>query len=184
MKYISKILSFSLVTLIALFTVASCNTDQNTQIAHQEKITDTKDIHTRSTSKKVSSKSYYFNSLASFENGKADVDLNNLATLEGKQVNLVVLYESDAPWAEVFNTGKFTITGNETFNGLMESYDLSIVEQFEIDDDNEGIVLEADVLLDAPIEAAREISLVDHVLMVQVKEIPQDDVSEETADTE
>ncbi len=87
MKSISMISYFSLIALIALFTVSSCNTDQNTQIAHKEKITDAKDVHTRSIAKKVSSKSYYYNSLASFENGKADVDLNNLATLEGKQVN-------------------------------------------------------------------------------------------------
>jgi hypothetical protein len=132
----------------------------------------------------VSSKSYYYNSLASFENGKADVDLNSLADIQGKQVKLVVLYESDAPWAEVFNTGRYTVTGNETFNELMESYDLSIVEQFEIDDENEGIVLETDVLLDAPIEVARKISHIDYVLIVQIKEIPQDDVLEETADTE
>ena len=183
MKSFSKILSFNLLAIIVC-SLFSCNTDQNTQIALHETIVDNIDIHTRGTAKKVSSKSYYYNSLASFENGKADVDLNSLADIQGKQVKLVVLYESDAPWAEVFNTGRYTVTGNETFNELMESYDLSIVEQFEIDDENEGIVLEADVLLDAPIEVARKISHIDYVLIVQIKEIPQDDVLEETADTE
>ncbi|MCH2022962.1 MAG: hypothetical protein MK207_10840 [Saprospiraceae bacterium] len=183
MKSISNFFSFNLIAVVVVMAF-SCNTDQNTQIAHHETIIDSKDIHTRSIVKKVTSKSYYFNSLASFQNGEADVDLNNLADLEGKQVNLVVLYASDAPWAEVFNTGRYATTGNETFNALLESYDLSIVEQFELDDESEGIVLESDVLLNAPIEVAREISLIDYVLIVQVKEIPQDDVSEETADVE
>jgi len=83
-----------------------------------------------------------------------------------------VLYETNAPWAEIFNSGKFEITGDDHLNGLMESYNLQIIQQFAIDDANEGIVMQPTVILDDPVEAAREISMVDHVLMVHVKEIP------------
>jgi hypothetical protein len=134
--------------------------------------------------KKVSSKSYYYNSLVTFKNGKPDIELNNLKAIQDKKVNLVVIYDTDATWAEVFNTGKYTATGNVLFNNLLESYKLSIIEQFEINDENEGIVLEADVLLDTYIKAAQKISLIDYVLMVEIKEIPQDNLLEETADTE
>lgn len=117
----------------------------------------------------------------------SDVDVLSLITEEivfseeknldqSKQFNLVVVYESDAPWAEVFNTGKYAKTGNETMNGIMESYELTIIEQIEIDESNECIVLEINDILEMPMDAARELSLVDHVIMVYVKEMPQDEI--------
>jgi hypothetical protein len=58
----------------------------------------------------------------------------------------------------------------------METYQLEIVKQFDLDDDNEGFVLEhIGELLDNPIEMARELSMVDYVFMVHIKEIPSDD---------
>jgi len=118
----------------------------------------------------------------------SDVDSSSLAPEENvlskrknlnksKQFNLVVIYESDAPWAEVFTAGKYTKTGNETMNGIMESYELTIIEQLEIDEANECIVLEINDILDTPIDAARKLSLVDNVVMVYVKELPQDQIS-------
>jgi TATA-box binding protein (TBP) (component of TFIID and TFIIIB) len=92
---------------------------------------------------------------------------------QNKQFNLVVVYESNAPWAAVFNAGKYTKTGNETMNEIMESYELTIIEQIEIDEDNECIVLEINDIFETPMDAARKLSLVDHVVMVYVKEMPQ-----------
>ena len=40
------------------------------------------------------------------------------------------------------------------------------------DDDTEGLVLDPLESIENPIEAAREISLIDNVLMVQIKEVP------------
>ena len=66
-------------------------------------------------------------------------------------------------------------------NGLMDSYELEIVKQFEIDDTNEGFVLEPNTMLENAVETAREISMIEHILMVQVKEVPSDVTETETA---
>ncbi len=181
MKKFNYLLSFSLIVLMAVLTI-SCNNQKENEALGQDIVIESNEIFTRSHVAKVESKAYFYKSLATFENGTTEVDINKLAELAGKQISLVVLYEADAPWAEVFKTGKFSITGDDNLNGLMESYELSIVEQFAIDESNEGFVLEGNSILDEPVEAARKISLVDHVLMVQVKETPPDEVREETAE--
>jgi hypothetical protein len=183
MKKLNYLLSFSFIAIMAVLTI-SCNNEKENQTLGQDVIIESNEIFTRSHNAKVESKAYFYKSLATFENGTADVDINKLADLAGKQISFVVLYEADAPWAEVFHTGKFSITGDDNLNGLMESYELSIVEQFAIDESNEGFVLEGSSILDEPVEAARKISLVDHVLMVQVKESPDEDVTEDTAENE
>lgn len=162
--------------------VVSCSSDQTETADANTTDVESTEINTRSASSKVSAKEYYYTNLAVFENGYTKVDLETLATLEGKKVNLVILYEADAPWAEIFNEGIYSETGNDTFNGLMESYELDIVQQFAIDEDNEGLVLEPNALLENPVEAARELSLVENVLMVQIKEVPQEDDLNTTAD--
>lgn len=190
MKHLSNFITVGFITLILLSLVASC-TNETTTGNHDETITaadstiqDSTQLKTRALKKKISTKAYYYKSLAAFANGKATINLSDLASLEGKQINLVVLYESDAPWADVFSSGKFEITGNDLLNGLMDSYALQIVKQFSIDEANEGIVMEAKDKLDNPIETARELSIVEHVLMVHVKEIPPVETVEETADRE
>jgi hypothetical protein len=181
MKVLKNFLQYSFLTMLAI-VVVSCSSDQtDTSNANATDVENTTELNTRSVATKVEAKAYYFKSLARFENGIAKLDLKDLASLQGKQVNLVVLYEATAPWASVFATGKFDQTGNDKLNGLMASYDLSIVKQFAIDDENEGFVLEPNAALDNPIEAARELSLVDNVLMVHVKEVPMEEDVEETA---
>jgi len=186
MKNLKKFLQFSLILAVASLFAVSCASDQQgtttTADASETAVEEsTDDFATRSLSKKVESKAYYYKSLAKFAKGEAKMDLANLADLQGKQVNFVVLYESMAPWAEVFNTGKFNKTGDDTLNGLMDSYELDIVKQFAIDDENEGFVLEPNNILDNAVETARELSMVDHVLMVHVKEVPTDETVTETA---
>lgn len=189
MKHLTNLLSFGFIVLLISLSTVSCTNETPpnnhiTSIKTDTSVTDSSELKTRALKKKIASKAYYYKSLASFANGKATLSLNDLASLEGKEVNLVVLYEANAPWAKVFNSGKFGITGNDILNGLMESYELQIIQQFAIDDANEGIVMEAKTKLDNPVETARELSMVDHVLMVHVKEIPQTQNSMETADTE
>lgn len=180
MKVLKNFLQYSFLIMLATM-VASCSSDQtDTTTANATDVENT-ELGTRSVASKIEAKAYYFKSLAEFKYGHATLDLKNLADLQGKQVNLVVLYEASAPWASVFATGKFDQTGNDNLNGLMASYDLSIVKQFAIDDENEGFVLEPNATLDNPIEAARELSLVENVLMVQIKEVPMEEDVEETA---
>lgn len=139
-------------------------------------------INTRGHQNYVATKAYHYKTLTSFKKGKVDVSLNDLAALIGKPINLVVLYEASAPWAEVFDEGKYHTTGNDHLNGLMSTYNLDIVKQFYIDADNEGLVLEPNMVLPNPIKAAKELSLIDHVLMVEIKEIPRQEVNTSTAD--
>ncbi|MGH1335841.1 MAG: hypothetical protein ACRBFS_06905 [Aureispira sp.] len=138
-------------------------------------------ISTRGNQQHVAIKAYHYKTLAAFKKGETEISLNDLAALAGKQINLVILYESVAPWAAGFNEGKYQTTGNDHFNGLMESYDLDIVKQFAIDMENEGLVLEPNAILSDPVEAAKELSMIDHVLMVEVKEVPNNELDESTA---
>lgn len=161
----------------------SCSSDQTATADANTTDVESTEINTRSAANKVAAKAYHYNNLATFKAGFADKELETLATLDGKNVNLVVLYESDAPWAEIFKTGRYNETGNDAFNSLMASYELDIVQQFAIDEDIEGLVLEPNALLENPVEAARELSLIDEdILMVQIKEVPQEEDINTTAD--
>ncbi|BDS09428.1 hypothetical protein [Aureispira anguillae] len=181
MKVLKNLLSFSSLVILSIMIV-SCSSDKTETADANTTDVESTELNTRGMVNKVSAKAYYYKSLASFEHGHAKVELKDLASLEGKKVNLVVLYEADAPWAETFNSGKYDKTGDDNLNGLMESYELEIVKQFAIDEDNEGLVLEPNVALENAVETARELSLIDHVLMVHVKEVPQEENENTTAD--
>ncbi|MCP4443679.1 MAG: hypothetical protein GY810_32645 [Aureispira sp.] len=190
MKGMKNFLNLSLfVALVAVFTVA-CNNAEKTDKAESTDAVENKDAEAaefQTRSLKAVAAEYSYKSMATFQKGKSlnDVDLNVLSDLEGKKVNLVVLYDSEAPWAEVFGTGDVSKTGDDTFNGLLDSYELAITKQFELDDMNEGLVLEPNEGLVSPVEAAREISMVDYILMVHVKEVPADNPNvDETASTD
>jgi hypothetical protein len=156
--------------------IVSCSSDNIKSSTISTSDIESTEMNTRGNTSKIASKAYFYNSLASFANGESKMDLNDLSDLEGTQVNFVVLYEASAPWAETFNSGKYDTTGDDKLNELMETYQLEIVKQFDLDDDNEGFVLEhIGELLDNPIEMARELSMVDYVFMVHIKEIPSDD---------
>ena len=181
MKIFKKIFQFCFLATLSFAVVACTSDDTETSTVDSSDIEST-EISTRGLASKVQAKAYYFKSLASFEDGASKMSLDDLATLEGKEVNFVVLYDASAPWAKVFSTGKYTSTGNDILNGLMESYELEIVNQFDIDEENEGFVLEPLKKLDNPLETARELSMVDNVFMVQLKEVPPVEEVLETAD--
>ena len=184
MKLLKNFLQFSFLALLSILVVA-CSSDQTETADANTADIESTELNTRGmasqASAQIASKAYFYKSLATFEAGEPTFELTDLATLEGKQVNLVVLYEADAPWAEVFSTGKFETTGDDQLNGLMASYELEIVKQFEIDEENEGFVLEPSGALEDPVGAARELSMVKNVLMVHVKEVPTEEIDTENA---
>lgn len=186
MKQLKTILSLSLVAFLSLSLTIACQSNEDASTADNNTTTtedtDTSKIPTRSLTKSIKTKAYHYKNLASFAHGQAKLNLDDLASLEGKLVNLVVLYDASAPWANNFNEGNYETTGSDHLNGLLESYLLEITQQFAIDDDNEGLVLEATKAIENPVEAARELSLVDHVLMVHVKEVPAEDPATMTVD--
>jgi hypothetical protein len=180
MKVLKNFIQFSFLAILSLMVV-SCSSDETKTADAKTSDVESTELNTRGMNR-VASKAYYYKSLATFgAGGTAQMALTDLATLEGKKVNLVVLYEADAPWAEVFSTGKYTSTGDDNLNGVMSSYELAIVKQFSIDEENEGLVLEAEGIIDNPVEAARELSMIDNVLMVHVKEVPAEETVTETA---
>lgn len=155
---------------VALLLVVACNqpTPAPSTAAPE---TESTTLNTRSTQQRIEAAAYHYKTLASFRDGEVQ-HLADAANLAGKKVNFVILYEALAPWAEGFSTGEYTKTGDDHLNGLMEVYSLEIVKQFAIDDENEGLVLEPNKAIENPIDAAKELSLIDHVLMVEVKEVP------------
>ncbi len=172
-----NLLNYAAIACLAAFT--ACNNPQSA-----EQIAGTAANKTQNTtglraataaSKKALATAVYYKTLAAFEKGKATADLGTLATLNNAKVSLVVMFESGATWATPFTDGNFSKTGDDKFNGLMESHGLAIAKHFEIDDMFEGLVLESSKgTVDNPIEAAREISMVESVMMVEVKELPAD----------
>lgn len=182
-------LSFVL-AIFASFVFSSCSNDKAAQIASQAAQVNTNSNTSRAleaaSSENAIAKEYNgYKTLAAFKNGKAQMDLATLANLENEAVSIVVLYETGAIWAKNFNAGDYSKTGNDIFNGLLESYELAITKHFELDEFNEGIVLESGKgQVSNPVEAAREISMVESVLMVEVKQAPKADTKVETVSTD
>lgn len=55
---------------------------------------------------------------------------------------------------------------------FMDVYNLKLINTFKIDENNSGFTLEPQKTLDFPREVAREISLIDNVLMIEIVHIP------------
>lgn len=165
--------------MLALLLITACNQPAPTPESTTD--VDSSTLNTRSTQRRIEVAAYHYKTLASFRDGEVQ-HIADAANLAGKKVNFVVLYEALAPWAEGFNTGDYTKTGDDHLNGLMEVHNMEIVKQFSIDDENEGLVLESNAVVEDPIGAAKDLSLIDHVLMVEVKEIPPVEENNSTAD--
>lgn len=61
---------------------------------------------------------------------------------------------------------------NSYIKTFMEVYNLKLISSFKIDETNSGFTLEAQEVLDFPTEVAREMSLIDNVLMIEVRYVP------------
>jgi len=169
-----RILTFSFFTCFLSWSAISCTnngTIKTTTTATTTSKVDSSIIGTRNANK-IAAKSYYYKNLARLEKGKITLESDDWTNVIDKKIHFVVLYKANAPWAEVFKSGIFDITGNDEMNGLMASYDLKIIKQFSIDPSNEGIVIEPKIILENPIEAALKISMVEYVLLVNIKEVP------------
>ena len=164
-----------LTTCLLLSTLYSCSPDQPS-ILNAPKIDEAALRETRAVKKKVAAEAYYYRTLASFVNGSLTLTIMDEPEYNVQQVNLVVLYEASAPWAELLDAGLPQVTGNNNLNDLLQSYDLQIVKQFTIDRNNKGLVLESSEKLYDPVETARRLSLIEHVLMVNIKEIPSNTI--------
>lgn len=123
----------------------------------------------------VAAQAYYYRTLGSCVKGATT--LNRKALQETQQaVNLVLLYDASAPWAEIIGAGLPQLTGDKKLNAILDAYQLEITQKFAIDAKNKGLVLKPTVYLDDPVEPARLLSLIDHVLMVNIKEVPSFEV--------
>lgn len=85
-------------------------------------------------------------------------------TPQETKVRFIVYYNGDL--SAVMNDKDSYI---KTF---MDVYDLKLISTFKIDENNSGFTLEPKTPLDFPTEVAREISLMDNVLMIEVAHIP------------
>lgn len=177
MKNLQRLFGISLMSLWMFSILVSCGNVEDNSSSENIMTPEETEINTRSQESQIA-KAYHYKSLASFAKGEAKLELTDMAALAGKLVNLVVIYESVAPWAESLSAGKYDIVEDDKLNGLISSYNLTVTQQFAIDEDNHGIVLEAKKQLENPIEAAREISLQTHVLMVHVKDVPSPENTE------
>lgn len=112
-------------------------------------------------------------SLASFEKGELTV--GNLDNLVGKEPAIIVLYDNIAPWAASLQDDTVLKTGNELFDQVLAEQQLVIVKRFELDEMNNGLILEAKASDKTPdfVAAARRLSKVDYVLRVHLKEISE-----------
>lgn len=128
-------------------------------------------IQTRTVKHKrsVAAEAYYYRTLASCVKGATTA---LLPQTEQHPMCLVFLYDANAPWASVNHKDSLEQLGNEKLHAILDAYQLQITQQFAIDDKNKGWVLQSSTHLEDPIEIARLLSLVDYVLMVNVKEIP------------
>ena len=168
MNTLKKIAAFSLVLATFIFGLSACQTSIEEAASSA--------VSANRAANKAMAAEYGYKALAAYKNGRGmqELSLEQLADLEGQAIGLMVLFEADAPWAANLENGAQK-TGNDQLNGHMEAFGLKIAKKVEIDDFLAGLFLEGDELnAKLAVEAAKEISLVDNVMMVEVKEIPKD----------
>lgn len=166
---------YTYMALLLLQGLYACNTEFD----HSPNTTQTQRnfFHTRAQKSKsnVAAQAYYYRTLGSCVRGATTLNRKALQAAQ-QAVNLVLLYDASAPWAEIIGAGLPQLTGDEKLNAILDAYQLEITQKFAIDAKNKGLVLKSTVHLDDPAEPARLLSLVDHVLMVNIKEIPSFEV--------
>lgn len=75
----------------------------------------------------------------------------------------------------VYYNGDLSLVMNDNdsyMKTFMEVYNLELINTFKIDDTNSGFTLEAKEMIDFPKEVAREMSLINNVLMIEVAYVP------------
>lgn len=171
-------LAFTCLLSISFSLLTSCNSSPPTTDQTGEESLPPSGIR----GKKISNKIMAYKSLATFNKGETTISLEKLADVDEKKVNLVVLFDVTAPWASSINITEQAIE-EQTINSLIDSYELTMLQQFDLDDESKGLVFDIDNQ-NTPVEAARELSMIEHVLLVHVKEIPQKTSSYSVRDKE
>lgn len=180
MKSFKKIFQVQFfVALLAVLFLASCSSENNNKMTSSMNVAEAN----KTRNARAVAAEYQYKSLATFKKGQSSFTLDQMAALAGKQISIVLIYEIEAPWAAAFKEGKLDKTGDDTFNARLEEYSLKIAKQFPIDEAMDALVLEGKEGLDpkAAVDAARDLSMIDHVAMVEVKEIPAQQPTTETA---
>jgi hypothetical protein len=179
MKNYQSIL-FGFAAILFIFNLSSCSSEQKESTASNISGNANIPLQSRALKQEVYPEIYNYPTIVSF--AKGDLIGTYAASLEDKQISLSVVYDNDTPWAEVFKTGNIERTGSYEFNHLLAEHQLTIRNQFQIDGYNECIILDLNVTLPDIAKVCKEISLIDHVLVVNVKEWPSvKNIDESTA---
>lgn len=177
-NHLSILCNFAAILLI--FSLSSCTSEEKESTASNTSGKTDVSLQSRAVKDEAYPEIYNYATVASF--AKGDLIGTYAAPLENKQLSLSVVYDNDTPWAEVFKTGNIERTGSYEFNQLLGEYQLTIRNQFQIDGYNECIILDLNVTLPDIAKVCKEISLIDHVLVVNVKEWPSiKNIEESTA---
>lgn len=81
-------------------------------------------------------------------------------------VRFTVIYDGDF--------SKMT-SDDSPFQALLETHNLEIQDQFELDKENKGLILVPAIPLTNPVEVGKELSLINEVLMVEVGRVPTEE---------
>lgn len=169
-----KTITYHLLTCCCIGLLCSCG-QQDVAILEAPTLEKSALNTTRSVKKKVAAEAYYYRTLISLVNGSITSTIVDDGDRNIGDVNLVMLYEANAPWAELLNNTNSKHITDAHLNELLLSHNLQIVKQFSIDHNNMGLVLESVDPMADPVEIARSLSMVEHVLMVNIKKIPTED---------
>ena len=168
-----KTIIYYLLASCCVWLLSSCSTE-NTALT-PPKLEESILTNTRAVKKKVAAEAYYYRTLISLVNGAVTATVVDDNNPDIGDVNLVLLYEANAPWADFFsNNSNIEEVTNDYLNKLLASHNLQIVKQFSIDNNNMGLVLESTDPTGDPVEIARNLSMLEHVLMVNIKKIPEE----------
>lgn len=171
-NYNMKAITYYLLAGCFIGLLSSCS--ENVSTLKAPKLEDSAFTSTRAVKKKVAAKAYYYRTLLSVVNGSITSTAVDDNTPNTGDVNLVLLYEANAPWANVFDNADLT-DATADLNKLLKSHNLQIVKQFSIDHNNMGLVLEPKDPNGDPVEIARNLSMLKHVLVVNIKQVPEED---------
>ncbi len=162
-----------IVLLLLLQAVSACNIITSSDDGRSKSRKDLFQTRAAKPKSTVAANAYYYRTLGSFVKGATTQYDEVLKKAGHKSVNLVLLYNAKAPWIKMVDGVQQQTVSNEEFNAILEAYQLQITQHFAIDKKNKGLVLKPIAQLDDPIEPARLLSLVDHVLLVNIKEVPE-----------
>ena len=158
--------------LMIVVLLSACSQEQGQQMASSLK--QVEEAGTRALNQRAIEMSYP--SVASFKFGRLSADMAKGLDFADKRLSLVVLVETGTPWLAPLRQN-LARTADDKFNGHLEAYQLKIAKYFSVEGKMEALVLEAQEALEPKmaLDAARDLSMIEGVEMVEVKEAPAAD---------